>query len=293
MNDFFEELHLIGIIPVVKIDDASRAVALAEALRDGGLLSAEITFRTAAAEEAIRRISEAVPELVVGAGTVLTPEQAERALAAGARFIVSPGLGEGVVALCRERGVPVTPGVATATEIQRALEMGLTTLKFFPAEANGGLKTLKALAAPFGQVQFIPTGGVNADNMIGYLRSSFVTAVGGSWMVKSDLIAGGQFDTIRDLAREAVRKMLGFSVREVEWETSDSEEWNAILNKILGQENSFALKAGKAQRLVLETNFPERARFYLQRWGLPVSEESGKLLLKNAGATLHIAGRIS
>ncbi len=293
MNDFFEELHLIGIIPVVKIDDDSRAVALAEALRDGGLLSAEITFRTAAAEEAIRRISEAVPELVVGAGTVLTPEQAERALAAGARFIVSPGLGESVVALCRERGVPVTPGVATATEIQRALEMGLTTLKFFPAEANGGLKTLKALAAPFGQIQFIPTGGVNADNMLAYLRSAFVTAVGGSWMVKSDLIAEGQFDTIRDLAREAVRKMLGFSVREVEWETSDSEEWNAILNKILGQENSFALKAGKAQRLVLETNFPERARFYLQRWGLPVSEESGKLLLKNAGATLHIAGRNS
>ncbi len=276
-SDFFEEIYLSGIIPVVKIENASDAVPLAQALKDGGLLSAEITFRTAAAEEAIRRIVEAFPEMLVGAGTVLTPEQAERALAAGARFIVSPGLGEDVVALCLERSVPITPGVATATEIQRALSLGLTTLKFFPAEASGGLTTLRALAAPFGQVQFIPTGGVNADNMLGYLRSKFVAAVGGSWMVKSNLISEGQFDAIRQLAHEAVGKMLGFRLKEVNWKEQGSDGLHAFLAQIPFERSSPDLQRESANRLVLETNFSDRARFYLQKWGWEVSREKDSL----------------
>jgi 2-dehydro-3-deoxyphosphogluconate aldolase/(4S)-4-hydroxy-2-oxoglutarate aldolase len=191
------------IIPVVVLENAAAAAPLAEALLAGGLHTVEVTFRTTAAESAIRAMS-AYPELHVGAGTALTPGQVDRAVEAGARFVVTPGFGPAVVARCRKRGVPVYPGVATATEIQMALDAGLETVKFFPAEQLGGPAMVKALAAPFRSVRFIPTGGISAANMRGYLDLPAVVAVGGSWMVAADLIAAGDWATITKRTAEAV-----------------------------------------------------------------------------------------
>ena len=203
MSTIFEQFRQIGIIPVVVLDDAKDAKALAGALCEGGLPCAEVTFRTAAAEESIRIMSEAYPEMLVGAGTILTTEQADRAIAAGAKFIVSPGLNPEVVKHCMERGIPVTPGVQTPTEIEMALGLGLKTVKFFPAEPAGGLKMIKALAAPYVDVTFMPTGGISAANVREYLAFNKIIACGGSWMVKKDLVTAGDFDTIKAMVREA------------------------------------------------------------------------------------------
>jgi 2-dehydro-3-deoxyphosphogluconate aldolase/(4S)-4-hydroxy-2-oxoglutarate aldolase len=180
------------ILPVVVLDDAAKAEPLRAALVNGGLRCAEITFRTGAAAESIK-IMAADPDMLVGAGTVLTPEQVDRAVEAGARFVVSPGFGPNVVRRCQELGVPVFPGIATATEIQMALEVGVTTVKFFPAEQLGGVAMVKALAAPFRDVRFIPTGGVTTANLSGYLAEPAVLAVGGTWMVASGLLAAGDW----------------------------------------------------------------------------------------------------
>jgi 2-dehydro-3-deoxyphosphogluconate aldolase / (4S)-4-hydroxy-2-oxoglutarate aldolase len=197
-------LRQLGVIPVVSLDRVEAAVPLAEALLAGGLPCAEITFRTMAAEPAIRAISQSFPEILVGAGTVLNEEQVERAIAVGAKFIVSPGFSEAVVNLCRQRNLPVFPGVCTPTDVMMALEAELTILKFFPADAFGGLKTLKALSAPFPNVEFIPTGGISAANLEEYLSFGKVLACAGSWMVKSELIAAGNFAEIKRLTEEAV-----------------------------------------------------------------------------------------
>ena len=199
------ELQRFKLIPVVVIPNAEQALPLAEALLEGGLACAEITFRTEAAEAAIRKIEDNVPEMLLGAGTVITREQAERAIGAGARFIVSPGFSPEVADYCREAGTAYYPGVATPTEVQMALQRGLTDLKFFPAEAAGGIKLLKAIAAPFPQVRFIPTGGINASNLLDYLALPQVLACGGSWMVKKQLIAEGRFEEITRLVAEAMR----------------------------------------------------------------------------------------
>ncbi|HEV2798438.1 MAG TPA: bifunctional 4-hydroxy-2-oxoglutarate aldolase/2-dehydro-3-deoxy-phosphogluconate aldolase [Nocardioides sp.] len=183
------------IVPVVVLDDPARAEALGAALVEGGLPVAEATFRTPAAAAVLRRLAER-DDLVVGAGTVLTPRQVDEALAAGARFVVSPGLSAGVVRRCQEAGVPVIPGVSTATEIMQALDLGLDTVKFFPAEANGGLPSVTALAAAFPQVRFMPTGGITADSAPAYLAHPAVAAVGGSWMVAGDLLAEGRWDEV-------------------------------------------------------------------------------------------------
>jgi 2-dehydro-3-deoxyphosphogluconate aldolase/(4S)-4-hydroxy-2-oxoglutarate aldolase len=193
------------LLPVVVIDDAATAEPLAEALVRGGLPCAEITFRTAAAADAIKAMA-ARADMAVGAGTVLTPEQVDRAVDAGARFIVSPGFGPAVVRRCQEVGVPVFPGVATATEIQMALDAGLTTVKFFPAEQLGGAAMVKALAAPFRSVRFIPTGGVTTDNLDRYLAEPAVLAVGGTWMVAADLLRSGNWDEVTRRTRAAVER---------------------------------------------------------------------------------------
>ncbi len=197
-------LRQLGVIPVVSLERVESAIPLAEALLSGGLPCAEITFRTAAAEAAIRAVSKAFPEILLGAGTVLTEAQIERAVAAGAKFIVSPGFSASVVNFCQERHIPVFPGVCTPTDIQLALEAGLSMLKFFPADAFGGLKTLKALSAPFPSVEFIPTGGITAANLEEYLGFKKVLACGGSWMVKNELINDGNFAEIKRLTEEAV-----------------------------------------------------------------------------------------
>lgn len=175
------------VVPVVVIRDVAETCPTLEALRDGGIPVAEITFRTACAGDAIRLGCERYPDMMIGAGTVIHAEQAREALRAGARFIVSPGLSAEVAAVCREAGVPYLPGCVTPTEIMAALEMGLTTLKFFPANVYGGLAALKALSAPFPQVRFLPTGGVDLKNIKEYLAFDKVAAVGGSFMMKGDI----------------------------------------------------------------------------------------------------------
>ncbi|NUR63866.1 MAG: bifunctional 4-hydroxy-2-oxoglutarate aldolase/2-dehydro-3-deoxy-phosphogluconate aldolase [Catenulispora sp.] len=191
------------IIPVITLESADVAEPLAQALAAGGIRCVEVTLRTPAAEDALR-IMARHGGLVVGAGTVLTPEQAERAVAAGARFVVSPGLDEGVAAGCRALGVEHVPGIATAGELMHALRLRLSTVKLFPAEQLGGVSMLKALAAPFPQVSFMPTGGIGPGQMPAYLAHPSVVAVGGSWITPSDLLAGGDFDGVRRLAAEAV-----------------------------------------------------------------------------------------
>jgi 2-dehydro-3-deoxyphosphogluconate aldolase/(4S)-4-hydroxy-2-oxoglutarate aldolase len=198
-----DQLRRVRIVPVIVIDDPADAVPLAQALAAGGLPCAEVTFRTARASEALRRIAAECPSLLVGAGTVLTPEQAARARDAGARFIVAPGFSPAVVDYCLEQDIPVFPGVCTPTEIEAALAKGLDVLKFFPAEPIGGVAFLKAMCAPYVGVRFIPTGGVTAANVASYLALPQVVACGGSWMAPSDWIAAKQFDRIRDTARAA------------------------------------------------------------------------------------------
>jgi 2-dehydro-3-deoxyphosphogluconate aldolase/(4S)-4-hydroxy-2-oxoglutarate aldolase len=205
MNDLIEKLEDFGVIPVVAIEDAKDAPALARALIAGGLPCAEITFRTAAAQESIRTLAAQFPEILVGAGTVLTVAQALQAVDAGARFLVTPGFDEAVVAWSLDADVPIFPGVATPTEINMALRRGLNVLKFFPAQALGGVPMLKAIAAPYGGVRFIPTGGINPQNLSDYLSLPAVAACGGSWLVKKSLIAAGEFETITRLAAEAVQ----------------------------------------------------------------------------------------
>lgn len=204
MNKNLERIGQLGIIPVVAIEDARDVIPLGEALIAGGLPCAEITFRTVAAAEAIRQMSVAYPEILVGAGTVLTIEQAEEAAKAGAKFIVTPGFSATVVDWCLDHDLPIMPGVMTPTDINQALAKELRLLKFFPAEAAGGINTLKAIGGPYGGVKFIPTGGIQAANLADYLSLPMVYACGGSWMVKKQLIAAGEFESITRLTREAV-----------------------------------------------------------------------------------------
>lgn len=203
MENLIKEISAAGVVPVVKIDNAGDAVNLASALRNGGMNCAEITFRTDAAEEAIRLIAGKYPDMLIAAGTVLTPKQADKAMAAGAKFIVSPGLNPTVVKHCLDKGYPVIPGICTPSEIEQAMSLGLSYLKFFPAEAAGGVKMIKALAAPYTGIRFMPTGGINVSNLADYLSCKAVFACGGSWMVPSDKIAEGKFDEIEKLTAEA------------------------------------------------------------------------------------------
>lgn len=204
MNEVLDQIQKLGIVPVVVLDDAKDAEPLGKALCEGGLPCAEVTFRTAAAEESIRIMSEKFPEMLVGAGTVLTTEQVDRAVAAGAKFIVSPGLNPKVVKYCMEKGITVTPGTSNPSDVEAALELGLKVVKFFPAEACGGLKMIKAMAAPYTEVRFMPTGGINPENVKEYLAFDKIIACGGSWMVKGDFIKEGNFDKIKKLVEEAV-----------------------------------------------------------------------------------------
>ena len=200
-----ERLRNAGVVPVVVLERAEDAVPAARAMLAGGVDVMEITFRTAAAAEAIRNVAAECPEMLVGAGTVLTVEQCEKAVALGAKFIVSPGFDAEIVDWCVERGVAVAPGCVTPTEIMAALKRGLSVVKFFPAGIYGGLKAMKALAAPFGQVKFIPTGGVSADNLAEYAAAPFVHAVGGSWLCPKADVAAGNFARIAKLCAQSRR----------------------------------------------------------------------------------------
>ncbi len=200
-----ERLGQFGVVPVVKIDRATDGPPLAAALTQGGLPCAEITFRTEAAEEAIRLIAGSHPDLTLGAGTVLTVEQARRAVEAGACFIVSPGFDPAVVDWCINKGITVVPGIATPTEALMCMDRGLRILKFFPSEALGGIPTIEAISAALVGIKFIPTGGISPANMAAYLRCRAVYAVAGSWLATAKMISAGSFTEITRLAREAVK----------------------------------------------------------------------------------------
>jgi len=210
MNKVLEKIGELGIVPVVKIEKAEDALPLGRALIDGELPIAEITFRTSAAEESIKVLNKELPDLLVGAGTVLTIEQVKKAVSAGAQFIVSPGFNPKVVDYCIENNILITPGLNNPTQIEMALERGIDVVKFFPAEASGGLPLLTSMSAPYSGIKFIPTGGINLNNLIPYLSNKKVHACGGSWMVKDNLISSGNFDEITRLTKEAISIMLGF-----------------------------------------------------------------------------------
>ena len=197
-----ETIEKLGVVPVVVLNNAKDAKPLAKALCEGGLPCAEVTFRTAAAKDSIKIMTDEYPDMVVGAGTVLTTEQVDEAVEAGAKFIVSPGFDPEIVDYCLDKDIPVFPGCATASEV--AVKRGLKVVKFFPAETSGGIKAIKALAAPYVGIRFMPTGGINAGNLSDYLSNDCIIACGGSWMVKGSMVESGEFDKIEQMTKEAV-----------------------------------------------------------------------------------------
>lgn len=221
--DVLKRLAQSGVVPVVVLEDAKDAVPTAKAMLAGGIDVMEITFRTAAAADSIKAVAQKCPDMVVGAGTVVNLEQCKLAVECGAKFIVSPGYDEETVAWCCDNGIPVTPGCVTPTEIMMALKHGLKVLKFFPANVYGGLSAIKSLAGPFGGVKFIPTGGVNAQNLAEFISSPYIHAVGGSWICPKADIAAGNFDKITALCKEARKTLLGFEVAHIGINTPDAD----------------------------------------------------------------------
>lgn len=294
MIPVLEKIQKIGIVPVVVLDDVKDAKPLAQALCRGGLPCAEVTFRTEAAEESIRIMAEEFPEMLIGAGTVLTIEQVDRAVAAGAKFIVSPGLNPKVVKYCVERGIPITPGTSSPSDIEQAIELGLEVVKFFPAEACGGLNMIKSMAAPYTKMMFMPTGGINAKNLNSYLAFSKILACGGSWMVSKDLIAEGKFNEIEDLTREAVMTMLGFELKHVGINCQEESEADRVADRFsslfgykkkVGNSSIFAgsiveaMKTpylGKNGHIAIGTNHVLRAVNYLESQGVEFDMETAK-----------------
>lgn len=292
--DIIKDLHDFGLVPVIKITDVKNAIPLAQALAKGGLNCAEITFRTACAKEAIAEITRAMPDMLVGAGTVLTPEQTDEAIEAGAKFIVSPGLNPRVVKHCIERNVPILPGCATPSEVEQAIELGLKAVKFFPAEAAGGLNMIKSMSAPYGQIKFMPTGGINEENMLDYLAFNKIIACGGSFMVKDSLIEAGNFEEITRLTRNAVMKMLGFKLVHVGINCENKEKalkGAQLLSTLfgldykVGNSSTFAgtefelmhtKYLGANGHIAMATNFPDRAKAYLEKMGIEFNEETAK-----------------
>ena len=291
-NEMIKELYSIGLIPVIKIENADDAVPLAKALIDGGLPAAEITFRTKCAAEAIKNITEAFPEMLVGAGTVLTTEQVDAAIAAGSKFLVSPGLNPKVTSYCLSKGVPMLPGCSNPSDVEAAIELGLTTVKFFPAEAAGGLKMLKAMAAPYGNLTFMPTGGINADNLLDYLKFNKIIACGGSFMVADQLDKEKKWDEITALTKNAVKKMLGleFVHMGINNENQDEALKAAKLFELMfgmpiketsksyfaGGEFEFMFKKGPGTHghIGIRTSFVDRAMAYFKRMGFEFDEAS-------------------
>lgn len=212
MKTIAKQFYEYGVVPVVVLEDAEDALPLAQALTEGGLPCAEVTFRTEAAEESIRRMREKYPDMLVGAGTVLTTEQVDRAVKAGAKFIVSPGFDPEIVDYCLGKEIPVFPGCTTPSELAQAVKRGMKVVKFFPAEQAGGVAMIKAMAAPYNTVKFMPTGGISAKNLKEYLEYDKILCCGGSWMVKGDMIRNGEFGKIKELTEEAVK--LATSIRK-------------------------------------------------------------------------------
>jgi 2-dehydro-3-deoxyphosphogluconate aldolase/(4S)-4-hydroxy-2-oxoglutarate aldolase len=310
MNELMKKVSTCGIVPVIKIDEVEKAVPLAKALCAGGLPVAEVTFRTDAAEESIRRITAEVPEIMVGAGTVITIDQVDRAMAAGAKFIVSPGFNPKIVSYCIDKGITIIPGTSSPSDMEKAMELGLDTVKFFPAEQSGGISYLKAVSGPYTKLKFMPTGGINEKNITDYLALPNVIACGGSWMVKSDLIASGDFEAITKLTKEAIKSMLGFEVVHVGINCSSAEESDEVTKKLCNM-FGFAYKAGNSSNfagsgvevmkkkylgtmghVAIMTNSIERAIAYFEMQGIGFNEESRVLDDKGKTKAIYFAEEI-
>ena len=291
--DIIKELSLIGIVPVIALDDAKDASPLAEALCRGGLPCAEITFRTDAAEESIRIMTKKFPEMLVGAGTVLTTEQADRAISAGARFLVSPGINPDVVKHCLAKGYPIVPGCATPSEVETAISLGLDTVKFFPAEAAGGIAMIKAMSAPYGKIKFMPTGGIGEGNLNDYLSFAKIFACGGSWMAPKKLISEGKFDEIERLTRGAVSSMLDIKIHHIgiNSDTASAKASAEAFAAILGlstRETDISVWCGDRVEIMtdpikgsighiaLSVNYVDRAVYHLGRRGLTFDLSTAK-----------------
>lgn len=291
-NVILTRLNNIGIIPVVRIDDLEDSLPLAHALLKGGLDCAEITFRSAHAAAAIEAISKNVPELLVGAGTVLTIEQAEAAVQAGASFIVTPGFNPAVVRWCQQQNILIIPGVSTATEIEMALQEGITTVKFFPAESSGGAKKIKALSAPYSKLSFIPTGGIDAANMHDYLSLPCVEAIGGSFMLPQEALAAKDWEHIEQLTQQAVSALLGYRMIHLGINSENKEEalktaetLAALFHfqrytkpKSIFASVSFEVMHGKGPgqhgHIGIFTPYPEKAIYQLNKQGIKIKEET-------------------
>jgi len=300
VNKILEQIGELGIVPVVKIEKAEDALPLGKALIDGDLPIVEITFRTSAAEESIKILTREIPELLVGAGTVLTVEQVKKAVSAGAQFVVSPGFNPKVVDYCIENYIPITPGINNPTQIEMALERGIEVVKFFPAEASGGLPLLTSMSAPYSGIKFIRTGGINLNNLTFYLSNKKVHACGGSWMVKPELISSGNFNEITRLTKEAVSTMLGFEFAHLG--INEENEGKALNSaRLLSSLFYFSIKEGtnsifagsgfevtknkylgKHGHIAIATNDINRAITYLKMKGISIfletkKEKEGKL----------------
>ena len=310
MHPVLKELSQIGLVPVIKITDLSTAVPLAKALVKGGIPCAEITFRTDLAADAMALISAEVPEILLGAGTVTSTEQVDRALAAGAKFIVSPGLNPVVVRYCQEKGVPITPGISTPTELEQAMSLGLTELKFFPAENNGGIKTIKAISAAYPNITFMPTGGINLNNLNDYLAFPKILACGGSWVTPAKAIDAGNFEEVTRLAAEAVKTMLGCKLLHLGVNTDGPAEAEQVakmfcalfgLEYLPGNSSDFAgdmvevMKfrgAGKNGHIGVQVNNLTRAVAYFTRMGFPLDEENYKYNAKGEKVAIYFKNEI-
>lgn len=310
MSDILTQIEHIGIVPVIAIEDASKAVPLARALVEGGLPVAEITFRTEAAEEAIRAISREVPEMIVGAGTVLTCQQADHALDAGAQFLVSPGFNPETVKYVLSKHALIVPGTATPGEMEQAMSLGLNTVKFFPAEQNGGVAKLKAIAGPYKNLKWMPTGGVTTQNMMDYLSFDQIVACGGTWMVKKDLIEAESWAEITRICRDAVKTMLGFSLAHVGINCGSPEEASSTAKTICtlfgfeykaGNSSDFSgsavecMKApglGTHGHIAIGTNSVDRAVYHLGRQGVAFEEGSRKTDAKGRTKAIYLKSEL-
>ena len=301
-----ERLAASAVVPVVVLDDAKDAVATAKALLAGGVDVMEITFRTAAAADSIKAVAESCPDMCVGAGTVITLEQCKKAVDCGAKFIVSPGFDEEVVRWCVENGIAVTPGCVTPTEIMAAMKLGLNVVKFFPAGVYGGLSAMKALSGPFGGIKFIPTGGVNGQNIGEFIAAPFIHAVGGSWVCPKADIAAGNFEKITELCKQARSAALGFEVAHIGVNCENGEDSLAVCKKLdeafslgvkEGNSSNFAgsgVECNKAHgrgangHIAIATNNVDRAMYHLGRKGVQFDESSRKLDAKGNTKAIYL-----
>ena len=304
LDNLVAELGNVGIVPVIKLDKVENAEKLAKALRDGGINCAEVTFRAKGADEVIRRMVKAYPDMLVGAGTVLTCEQADAAYAAGAKFCVAPGLNPKVVKHCLDKGEAFAPGVSSASEIEQALELGLDFVKFFPAEQAGGLPYIKSISAPYSTMRFMPTGGVTEDNLNTYLAFNKIVCCGGSWIVPANLLNAEDWEGITKLCRTAIDKMLGFKMVHVGLNCANPDEAEAVADefdkafgftKKVGNSSVFAstymemMKKpfhGTHGHIAISTNSVTRALYQLEKRGFKVKEGSQKY---NAEGVMNVA----